>query len=63
MRHRTLLRAGTVGLLAGVATRRQAAATKATFASVNTAAYINPRMQLRFIEEVWFISPRRPQLA
>ena len=28
------------------------AKTQATFASVNTAAYINPRMQLRFIEEV-----------
>jgi tripartite ATP-independent transporter DctP family solute receptor len=53
MRRRTLLRAAAAGLLAGVAPRRLAAApTKATFASVNTAAYINPRMQLRFIEEV-----------
>jgi tripartite ATP-independent transporter DctP family solute receptor len=52
MRRRTLLRSGVAGLFAGVATARTAAATRATFASVNTAAYINPRMQLRFIEEV-----------
>jgi tripartite ATP-independent transporter DctP family solute receptor len=36
---------------AAVASRAQANTT-ATFASVNTAAYINPRMQLRFIDEV-----------
>jgi tripartite ATP-independent transporter DctP family solute receptor len=36
---------------AAVASRARANTT-ASFASVNTAAYINPRMQLRFIDEV-----------
>jgi TRAP-type C4-dicarboxylate transport system substrate-binding protein len=53
MRRRTILRAGAAGLLAGVAVGRRARAkVTATFASVNTPAYINPRMQMRFIDEV-----------
>lgn len=53
MRRRTILRAGAAGLVGGIAFGRDARAkVTATFASVNTPAYINPRMQMRFIEEV-----------
>ncbi len=53
MRRRSILRAGAVGLVGTFAiSRGLRAKVTATFASVNTAAYINPRMQMRFIEEV-----------
>jgi tripartite ATP-independent transporter DctP family solute receptor len=41
-----------LGMAAGALALPALGKTQASFASVNTAAYINPRMQVRFIDEV-----------
>jgi hypothetical protein len=51
MQRRRFMRAS-LAVAAGALAVPARAKTQASFASVNTAAYINPRMQLRFIDEV-----------